>query len=149
MPGSFHLDMSFYLSPGCNELPRKFLCLLILRADTHYSSSRSSATTASFEQKWEGLKQSSSSKSIFPISHLDNNCFQVHFCILHALTQLGTLMLLLLLLKQLSVAQVLGSGSIVHVSSGLRSESVYFLNSRVPVSIFVKRYQFSYCAEFL
>lgn len=91
MPGSFHLDMSFYLSPGCKELPRKFLCLLILRADTHYSSSRSSATTASFEQKWEGLKQSSSSKSIFPISHLDNKCFQVHFCILHALTQLGTL----------------------------------------------------------
>ena len=30
----------------------------LLRADTHYSSSRSSATTASFEQKWEGLKQS-------------------------------------------------------------------------------------------
>ena len=94
-------------------------CLLILRADTHYSSSRSSATTANSDQKQEGLEQSSSSKSIFPISHLDNKCFQVHFCILHALTQLGTQMLLLLLLKQLSVVQVLGSGSILQVSSAL------------------------------
>ncbi|OWK02286.1 hypothetical protein Celaphus_00018093 [Cervus elaphus hippelaphus] len=44
--------------------------------DTHYSSSRSSATSASSERKREGLKQSSSSKSIFPISHLDNKCFR-------------------------------------------------------------------------
>ena len=109
MPESFHFDMSRSLSPGYNELPRTFLCPFILKADTHFSSSKSSGTTASSEQKWEELEQFSSSKSIFPISRLDNKCFQVHCCILRALPQLGTPMLLLLL-KQLSAVQVLGSG---------------------------------------